>query len=91
MEWPCKRLSGVGKGASRPQGPRDEESIHLSLPWPPQPPHRSSRALHPRSPVSPRPPSPPCSIAFRNLVDVCYTEDEAKAMAEEVRGPAAPT
>lgn len=23
-------------------------------------------------------------IAFRNLVDVCYTEDEVKAMAEEV-------
>jgi ubiquinol-cytochrome c reductase cytochrome c1 subunit len=24
------------------------------------------------------------SIAFRNLVGVCYTEDEAKALAEEV-------
>lgn len=26
-------------------------------------------------------------VAYRHLVGVCYTEEEAKAMAEEVRGP----
>lgn len=25
-------------------------------------------------------------VAYRHLVGVCYTEDEAKALAEEVRG-----
>lgn len=26
-------------------------------------------------------------VAYRHLVGVCYTEEEAKALAEEVRGP----
>ena len=44
-------------------------------------PHPSMRQLlvHPTRPlIRAR------SIAFRNLVNVCYTEDEAKALAEEV-------